>query len=392
MSDVIIAGIGQVPVGEHWDVSLRSLASRAILAALQDAGISKDSPGPMRPQAIYIGNFLASVISHQANLGALIADNTGMRGAEAYTVEAAGASGAGAFRLGYLAVESGFVDTAVVVGVEKYTDMIGPKAESALALSQDYDFEGVQGMTPAAQAGLLMRRYMHEYGVERECLGGLTLIGHANAVNNPNAMFHKAISAEAYIRAGMVSDPLNLFDVAPVADGAAAVVLTRSDLLPKDFAHPRVRVSGSGSAIDTLALHDRHDPLAFRAVGVSVEAACRRAGILPEDVSLFELGDAYSIYGILALEAAGFAPRGEGWKLAMGGSLKLEGRLPVSTMGGLKGRGNPLGATGVYQVVEAAQQLRGQAGANQVRNARYALVQTSGGPASTSVAHVLERI
>jgi acetyl-CoA C-acetyltransferase len=188
----------------------------------------------------------------------------------------------------------------------------------------------------------------------------------------------------------LVSDPLNLFDVAPYADGAAAVVLTRPELVPPEVTHKLVRVRGSGLVIDTLAVHDRPDPLAFDAARLSVERACRQAGILPSDVDLFELCDAFSIYAVLSLEAAGFAERGQGWKLAQDGGLGLNGKLPVSTLGGLKGRGNPLGATGVYQIVEAALQLRGEAGANQVDGARRALVQSLGGPAATAVAHVLE--
>ena len=131
--------------------------------------------------------------------------------------------------------------------------------------------------------------------------------------------------------------------------------------------------------------------LAFEAAGVSVERACRQAGILPGDASLFELWDGFSIYAALSLEAACLAPRGEGWRLAQEGKLSLTGQLPVLTMGGQKARGNPLGASGVYQLVEAALQLRGQAGKNQVPDARRALVQTLGGAAATAVTHVLER-
>jgi len=387
MSDVVIAGIGQYPVGEHWDISLRSLAAKAILAARKDAG-------GLKPQALYVGNLLAPTLSHQQNLGALIVDNTGLDGIEACTTEAAGASGAAAFRLGYLAVASGFIDVAMVVGVEKYTDMVGPQVEGALAETTDYDYEAVQGLTLAGQAALLMKRYMHEYEVPHSAFGAFPVLAHANAVNNPNAMFRRPISLEAYARAEMISDPLNLFDVAPYADGAAAVVLTRPELVPPEVTHKLVRVRGSGLVIDTLAVHDRPDPLAFEAARLSVERACRQAGILPTDVDLFELCDAFSIYAVLSLEAAGFAARGQGWKLAQDGGLGLHstlpGSVPVSTLGGLKGRGNPLGATGVYQIVEAALQLRGEAGANQVGGARRALVQSLGGPAATAVAHVLE--
>jgi acetyl-CoA C-acetyltransferase len=374
-TEVVIAGIGQTPVGEHWEISLRSLAARAIQAARRDAA-------NLAPQAMYVGSFLASTASHQSNLGSLLAENVGLDGIEGISVEAAEASGAGAFHLGYLAVASGQVDVALVVGVEKYTDVVGPRSDALVAEMTDYDYETVNGVTPAAQAGLLMQRYLYEYGVAHEVFGEFPILAHANGVNNPNAMYRKAIRRETYDNAAPVSAPLNLMDMAPYADGAAAILLARSDVLPKDFSQPLVRVTGSSVAADRLSLHDRESPLAFEAAGVSVERACRQAGILPKDVSLFELWDGFSIYAALSLEAACLAPRGEGWRAAA---------LPILTMGGQKARGNPLGASGVYQLVEATLQLRGQAGKNQVANARRALIQTLGGAAATAVTHVLER-
>ncbi len=385
MSEVVIAGIGQVPVGEHWHLSLRTLAARAMLAAIKDAG-------GLKPKSLYIGNALASVISRQTNLGALLADNAGMAGVEGVTAEAAGASGGAAFRLGYLAVASGWVDVALVVGVEKWTDMVGPANEAAAGETGDYDYEAVQGVTPTALAGMLMQRYLYQYQPPREAFAAFPLLAHANAVHNPNAMYRRAISAEAYTRAEMVADPLNPFDVAPYADGAAALLLTRPDLVPPGLPHALVRVGGSGVAIDTLALHDRPNLMAFDAARMSLEKACRQAGMLPQDADFFELCDAYSIYAVLSLEAAGFTRRGEGWKLGQDGYLSLQGKLPILTLGGCKARGNPLGAAGAYQLVEAVQQLRGQAGANQLPDPRRALVQSLGGPASTAVTHVLERV
>jgi len=385
MIDVMVAGIGQTPVGEHWDISLHTLATKAILQAGRDAG-------GLKPDAMYIGNYLASVVSHQSNLGALLAEHAGLTGIEAYTIEAADASGAAAFRNGYMAVASGYVDTAVVVGVEKYTDLVGPKSDSTLAQATDYDYEAVPGLTPAAQAGMLMQRYLYDYGIEKEVLAGFPILAHANAVHNPNAMYHKPITAEAYRKSPMVCSPLNTLDMAPYADGAAAVVLTRRDLLCGEDCGPTIKISGSSVVIDTLALHDRHDMLAFRAAGISLDRACRKAGILPGEVDFLELSDNFSIYAVLALESGGFANRGEGWKLALDGDLNLNGRMPVCTMGGLKGRGHPIGASGVYQIVEAVQQLRGQAGRNQIPNPKRALVQSLGGPASTAITHVLERI
>ena len=393
MTDIIIAGIGQTPVGEHWDESLRSLAVQAIQAAIKDSG-------GLKPQALYVGNMLAANLSRQAHLGTLLADYAGLRfddaqhtaGIEAETVEAGGASGGAALRQGYLAVASGLVDVALVVGVEKFTDVIGPDLEAALATLTDADYESVHGLTLTAQAALLARRYMHENHVPADGMAGFPLTAHANGAGNKNAMYRKAIALDIYQKAEPICDLLNIFDVAPNADGAAAVVLTRRELLPKDFPHPVVRLAASTITSDTLALAERSDPLWFAAAQASVEQAFQKAGITRAQVDLFEYYDAFSIFAALSLEAAGFAKRGQGWKLAGDGSIALTGQLPCATLGGLKARGNPGGATGVYQVVEAAAQLRGQAGANQIAGARYALIQCLGGPASIAVTHILEKI
>jgi acetyl-CoA C-acetyltransferase len=385
MTEVVIAGIGQTPVRELWDLSLRELAFTAIEEARQDGG-------GLQPQAIYVGNMLAPILSHQAHMGVLIADFVGLNGVEAITVEAAGASGGAALRAGYMAVKSGAADLVLVVGVEKFTDQVGSSVDAALASAGDSDYESVQGLTPTTHAALLMRRYIHEFDAPREAFAGFPVTAHANGVGNPQAMFRRAITPELYNRAGVVSDPLNMFDVAPNADGAAAVILTRPELLPPEFPHRLVRISGSSLVTDTLALHDRPDPLTFHAARLSVERACRQAGIIPADVDLFELYDSYSIYAALSLEAAGFARRGHGWEMAQNGRIGLQGSTPISTLGGLKARGNPGGATGIYQVVESVLQLRGQAGDNQIPGARRALVQCLGGPASTAATHVLETI
>jgi acetyl-CoA C-acetyltransferase len=385
MTEVVIAGIGQTEVGEHWKIGLRDLALDAIQEAVKDAG-------GLQPQALFVGNMLAPNLSNQAHVGALLADYAGFTGIEAVTIEAAGASGGAALRQGYLAVASGMVDVALVVGVEKLTDKIGPGVDAALATASDSDFEAVQGMTVTAQAALLMRRYMHEYQVPADGFAGFALTAHANGAGNPRAMFRKAIKPEAYAKAEMVSEPLNMYDIAPNADGAAAVILTRRDLLPNGFLHPMVKIAGSASAADTLALHDRKDMLYFDAAQISAGKAMKQAGITLDQVSFFEYHDMYSIYAAMALESVGFAIRGQGWKLASDEAITHTGRIPCATMGGLKARGFPGGATGVYQAVEAVVQLRGEAGTNQISNAKYGLIQSMGGPASTVVSHILRRI
>jgi acetyl-CoA C-acetyltransferase len=381
MSEVFIAGIGMTPVGEHWELSLSNLSARAILAAIKDAG-------NIKPQALYVGNLLASAISGQANLGTLITDNAGLGYIETFTAEAGEASGAAALHMGYLAVKSGYVESALVVGLEKYTDMVGAEVEGLLSQSMDYDFEATEGLTPSGQAGLLMSRYMESCHAPREAFASLPLLAHTNAVNNPNAMYRKTITLEAYNRAPMIAHPLNLFDAAPYADGAAAVLLVNEN---SARSHNLVRIAASNVVADALALHDRPDPLAFSAVTLSVQKALAQSELEWDAVDLLELWDAFSIYGILTIEACGLAARGEGWRWLQDHDLSSEGQLPLLTLGGNKARGFPIAAAGVYQAVEAAMQLRGSAGENQVPGAKTALIQAMGGPASTVITHVLKK-
>ena len=190
----------------------------------------------------------------------------------------------------------------------------------------------------------------------------------------------------------MLSDPVNMLESATYADGAAALILTRRELLPKGKQTPIISLRGSGASSDALSWHDRHEPMFFSAAAKAVDDAINQAGIQPEDVNLFELDDSFSIFAAIALEACGFAEKGKAWQMARDGAFSIGGSLPIMTMGGSLARGNPIGARGVYQVVEAALQLRGEAGINQVKNARLALTLALGGPASTAIAHVLERL
>jgi len=383
MRDVAIIGVGQTKVGEHWDVSLRHLALQAIQAAMADAGVTQ-------ADALYVGNMLSGELVGQEHLGALIADFAGLRGIEAFKVEAACGAGAAALRMGYVAVAGGLADIVVVVGVEKMTDTLGPDTTKALAMAADGDYEATQGLSFVAINALLMRRYMHEYGYSHEDFAPFAINAHSNAVNNPHAMFHFPVTAERFARAKMICDPINLLDSSPIGDGAAAVVLAPADAARISAAPVRIAASAVGT--DTLALHDRRDPLVLEGAMLSTRRAYEQAGVGPEDMDLFELHDAFSIMAALSLEAAGFADKGQGLRLALDGEIGIDGRIPVATMGGLKARGHPVGATGVYQIVEVVQQLRGLAGANQVPNARLGMAQNIGGSGATVITHILERM
>jgi len=379
MREVVIIGSGQTPVGEHWGKSLRHLGHDAIMAAMKDADIS-------RPDALYVGNMLSGQLAGQEHLGALLADFVGLRGIEAMKVEAACGSGGAAVRVGVMAVASALADIVVVCGIEKMTDTGAAETTSGLATAADQEYEVSQGISFVGLNALLMRRYMHEYNVPDKAFAGFSINAHANGVNNPNAMFRSPISEAAYLRAGMICDPINLMDSSPVCDGAACVVLAAADRFP---GRAKARVLASAVATDSLAVHDRDEPLFLRAAAESSRRAYAQARVMPNDIDLFEVHDAFSIMAALSLEAAGFAPQGAGWQLAADGEIGIAGRVPISTMGGLKARGHPVGATGVYQVVEVVQQLTGQAGANQVKGATIGMAQNIGGSGATVVTHIL---
>jgi acetyl-CoA C-acetyltransferase len=237
---------------------------------------------------------------------------------------------------------------------------------------------------------LLMQRYMHEYGYVHEDFGGFAITAHRNAIHNPHAMFQRSITPEALSSAKMIAAPISLFDSSGIGDGAAAVVVA-----PTDFARTHglanVRIAGSGVATDSVALHDRDELLFLNAAHLSAQRALAQAGVEVEEIDFFELHDAFTIMAALSLEAVGLAERGEGVRLAMENEISLQGRIPICTMGGLKARGHPVGATGIYQIVEAVQQLRGQAGENQLLGCRIGMTQNIGGSGAAVVTHVLQR-
>ncbi len=382
MRGVSVVGIGQTKVREHWDKSLRDLAVEAVLAAMQDAHVDF-------AEALYIGNMLSGELTGQENLGALIADQVGLAGIEALKVEAACGGGGAALHVGYLAVASGQYDAVIVAGAEKLTESSNCNTTATLAMAADADYEAIHGISFVALNALLMRRYMHEYDLVPEDFAPFSLNSHANAANNPYAMFRSPVTLEQYKRARNVADPISVMDSAPIGDGAAAVVLMATDRLNGNRARS-VKMAASAVATDALALHDRRDPLWLCAVEKSSQKAYAQAGITPKDVDVFEVHDAFSIMSVMSLEAAGFAERGRGAYLGREGEIGLQGKLPISTMGGLKARGHPVGATGVYQAVEVVEQLRGQAGKNQVPNAHIGMTQSLGGVAANAVTHIFK--
>jgi acetyl-CoA C-acetyltransferase len=384
MREVAILGIGQTPVSEHWDKSLTVLAGEAVFATLENA--RRESA-----EAIYVGNMLSGMLDKQEQLGALISDWVGTtRGVEAFKIEAACGSGAAAFRMALMAVASGEIDSAIAMGVEKMTDSLPKATTSALATAADADWEVIHGLSFVAINALVMQRYLYEYNWKHEDFASFSINAHANAVYNPNARLQFPISAEAYQKANMISEPINLLDASPIGDGAAAALLIPADQLPAELQSPVISVVGSGVATSSIAVHDRRDPLWLRAAELSAKQAYQQANAGPEDIDFFELHDAFSIMAALSLEASGFAERGQGPRLGLDGEIKIGGRIPITTRGGLKARGHPVGATGMYQIVEVVEQLRGQCGATQVEGAQIGMAQNIGGSGATILTHILK--
>jgi acetyl-CoA C-acetyltransferase len=381
MREVAILGIGQTVVEEHWEKSLREIAGEAVLSAMADASLDQ-------AEGLFVGNMLSGSTGKQENLGALIADWLGLLGIEEMKVEAACGSGAAAARSAILAVGSGEMDCAIAVGVEKMTEGLPIETTSALAAASDADYEADQGLSFVAINALVMQRYLHAYNWKHTDFANFSINAHANALHNPYARLHEKITFESYNRARMIAAPINLLDASPIGDGAAALVIVPLESIR--LHRTIISVVGSASATDSIAVHSRKDPLWLSAAEISAKKAYTQAGVSPSEIDVFELHDAFSIMSALSLEACGFSERGQGPRLALDGEITPTGKIPITTLGGLKARGHPVGATGIYQIVEVIRQLRGEAGETQVQDARIGMAQNIGGSGATIITHVFK--
>jgi acetyl-CoA C-acetyltransferase len=353
-----------------------------VLKAMSDAGLDYFD-------GLYVGNMMSASANSQQHLGVYIADWVGQRGKEAYRLESACSSGAAAFRAALLAVASGEIDVAVAVGVEKMTDSPSAEITASLATAADADWEVSQGVSFVALNALIMQRYLFEYGWKRSDFANFSINAHANAMHNPNARFHMRITEKQFEDSGVICDPITLMDASPIGDGSAAVLIVPVEKLIPLTNKPVIRVAGSGAASDTIAAHARKNPLWLTAAEKSSKDAFSQAGIDQSSIDFFEYHDAFTIMAALSLEACGFAERGQGPRLALDNEIRKGGKIPVATLGGLKARGHPVGATGMYQIAELVIQLRGQAGEAQIDGARWGMAQNIGGSGSNIITHIL---
>lgn len=385
MREVAIIGIGQTKFGELWDLSFREIGIQAGLAAVYDANVASEDI-----EAMYVGNMSAGRFIDQEHVAALIADYSGLARDHipATRVEAAGASGAVAIRQGFFDVASGLHDIVVVGGAEKMTDLPDAAGAAIQDSAADQQWECVFGATFPALHAMIARRHMMDYGTTREQIASVAVKNHKHGALNPKAQFQKEIKLDTVLNSAKVAEPLTMFDCAPLSDGGAAVVMCAMEKARKYTDSP-VRILASSQSSDTLALHHRKSITSFQATREAMMKLTRRTGVEVSQINLAEVHDDFTISEILALEDIGFFKPGEAGKATVDGQTQIGGRVAVNTSGGLKARGDPIGATGVAQIVELVTQLRGEAGKRQVSDAKYGLAQSVGGTGSTVVMHLL---
>lgn len=382
MREVAVIGVGMSKWGECWTKSLRDLFVDAALAAVDDCGID-------HIESMYVGCMSSGLFNSQEHIGPMLAEYLGVNPIPATRVESACASGGVAFRHAFMEVAGGFSDIVLAGGVEKMTDVDGSEATYALSTAADYEYESFHGVTFPGLYAMMARVYMKEYGLTREELAAVPVKNHDHGARNPRAQFPKGVTIEEVVNSAKVADPLCLLDCSPVTDGAAAVILCSMEKA-KALGKKAVKILGCGQASDTIALHSRPSLTHYRSTAVAAQKAFAMAKVQPQDVSFAEVHDCFSIAEICALESLGFFGPGKAGKATAEGLTRIGGKLPVNPSGGLKSKGHPVGATGIAQIVEITEQLRGEAGPRQVAGAKIGLAQNMGGTAASSVVSILE--
>jgi acetyl-CoA C-acetyltransferase len=383
MRQVAIAGIGKTAFGAFTDRDLRSLAVEASRKCLENAEVTPD-----RVEAFHLGNFAGPAFVGQNHLAPYVAEEIGLTGVPATRFEAACASSGAAFFHAWTAVASGVYDLVLVTGVEKMTSQPTPKVAEILAGAGDLAGEVRAGATFPALFAMIARRHMHQYGTTREHLAAVAVKNHANGALNPDAHMRKAVTLEQVLAGKPVADPLTVYDCSLVSDGAASVLLAPVDLARRIHSRP-VEVIGIAQTSDYVALERKADITTFPAVRAAGEKAYRMAGITPQDIQFAEIHDCFTIAEIIAIEDLGFVEKGCGGPYSAAGHTSLTGERPVNASGGLKSKGHPVGATGVAQLCDVVQQIRGEAGPRQLARNNVGLAQNLGGSGATAVVTIL---
>jgi acetyl-CoA C-acetyltransferase len=367
MRDVTIIGVG---MGSRWGKyhgTLIEMMAEASLDAIEDAGTDSID-------AVFVANMGAGRINNQTALGSALIDYLNLFPAVGASIENGPASGATAARIGYMAIASGLHDVVMITGGEKMRVAPGPVVTDFIATMAHPEAEYIYGITFPSLGAMLARLYFEKYGVSSEDLARIAIKNHANGLKNPYAHIQRKItlegiltSREAKLNNPVIADPLRLFDMCPVTDGAASIIMCSMERA-RDLSDKPIKFAGTGQGMDTMAVHERKDPTYLKAVKIASDQAFSMAGLTREDIDVIELHNAFEILELAQLESAEFFERGKAHLAVRNRETEISGRLPVNPSGGLKARGHPVGATGVAQLCELVWQLRGEAMERQVPN------------------------
>ncbi|MDG7042134.1 MAG: thiolase domain-containing protein [Nitrososphaerota archaeon] len=389
MRKVAILGATMTKFGKLTQ-GLDELLLEPSLAAIESSKLSEKDL-----DLLYISNMLGGELTKQVSLGTMLADELGVKiGAD--RIENGPAAGASAIKDAFIAIKSGLFDLVLVAGAEKMTHMATEVISEYISYML-HPVERMSGATLPSLGAMLARLYMKQYSVTSEDLAMVAVKNHKNALNNPYAHLQKMVTVDNLLHSNemekinpMVADPLRRFDISPISDGGAAVVLAELEIAKKYTDLP-VTIEGFGQATDSLALHERSAPTDINAVKEASKQAFKMSGISPDQIDVAELHDAFTILELVESEDAGFFEKGTAHKMVREGQTEIGGKLPINTSGGLKARGHPLGATGLSQVVELVWQLRGEARGRQVPSATYGFYVNLGGFGSNAVSLILKR-
>ena len=383
MRTVCVIGAAQTKYGVLKETA-REAAAKAAHMAIDDSGLT-----PKDVQMIFVSNVLG-MVEKQGHVGPLIATSLGIPHVPSMTVEAACASGSVGFREAYLNVASGAYDVVLAVGSEKVSQLDIFTAKSYFAMGSDFTYEGRNGVTFPGLYALMATAYIHKYGATQEQLAAIAVKNHRNGAKNPAAHFQKEITIEDVMSSRMVAWPLKLYDCCPFSDGASAVIVA-SEEKARHLGDERVTVLASGRAGMIAALHDREDFTRMDSARIASEQAFKQTSVERKDIDFIEVHDCFTIAEAIALEELGFVERGKGASTAVDGLTAIDGDLPVNPSGGLKSKGHPVGATGIGQIVETYEQLRGRCGPRQVRDAEIGLTHNVGATGGTAAVHIFGR-
>ncbi len=380
---ISILGASTTKFGELWDTSPRQLAREVFFEALKTSEVK-----PEEVDALFVGNMLAGILGNQANLGSLFAEELGVY-IPAFRLEAACASGGLALHNAINSIKAGEYKTVMVLGVEKMTDHTQEDITQAL-MAASSDEERVSGITFPGLYALMARAYMQEYKVGEEQLAGVSVKNHYHGSLNPKAQFGSEITAEQVMKSSKIADPLKLLDCSPISDGAAAILITGDEKIESRHAKP-VQIIASEVATDSLSLTARKSFTSLASVVTASQKAYKKTGLTPEYIDVVEIHDCFSIAEVIATEDLGFSKRGKGASDIANGKYTLpKGKIITNPSGGLKSCGHPVGATGIKQIVEIVEQLRGEAGKRQVNGAKIGLTHNVGGSGTIAVIHILQ--